>query len=424
MSRPINIHSLKFEDISFEDIQDFCKQKITENIQLDYKKELPNKLSKHLAAFSNTRGGVIIIGVEEDSETGEPVKWDGVKKDDKLIEQVWQHASNVIQFPTIRVRFTNVKNQKAFLLISIAEGGSPPYHTNSDPTIWIRTGNVSTPLDKIRRDELDRLYEKKTRALKLRKENSEMAQEIYRASLARAENERKKYLRSEPEQKTIDKPLGESSTTLAIEIQPFYPEKEITSRRNTKSKISDYRATGPFSDYPNLASEQCPGGISYFNWSRYEGYFESQIIFSNGLLFTAKDIRRKHEGRPTISLNVLTGILARQLRVASNFYNIFGYSGVLSGRITLDKLLGVRVYDLCPSGYHRLFDDGSVNKIDTDSWEIANLDTHRINEENSFIEIIEDTLSDVFWDLGQPTPDREKILTFLKKDLGYFHDNH
>ena len=59
-----------FGTIAFQDVVEFCGQKIVENAELDYKKVLPKDLTKHFAAMSNRYGGLIIVGVEEDPSQG------------------------------------------------------------------------------------------------------------------------------------------------------------------------------------------------------------------------------------------------------------------------------------------------------------------------------------------------------------------
>ena len=103
-------------------------------------------LPKHFASFSNTRGGLIIVGVEEDDK-GLPVKWEGVKNEGKLIDRVHQNASNIDPIPNYETCITDEKNGRVFLLIRIFEGDQTPYYVQNDSNIWVRTGNISKPID-------------------------------------------------------------------------------------------------------------------------------------------------------------------------------------------------------------------------------------------------------------------------------------
>ncbi len=122
------------ETFGFDDIAAFCEEGHIEGIQLDYKRELPKDLAKHFAAFSNTRGGVIIAGVDEDKEAGAPKTWDGVENEGKLVERVYQYAANVEPLPSLRVHPTDERNGKVFLLIRIFEGDRTPYYVQNEPT--------------------------------------------------------------------------------------------------------------------------------------------------------------------------------------------------------------------------------------------------------------------------------------------------
>src|SRR5574340_853568 len=89
---------------TFADIAEYCSEGQVEGVQLDYKRELPPKgLAKHFASFSNTRGGVLIIGVEEDTKTGKPLAWDGLVHDSKIVDKIQQYATNVEPRPAYDV---------------------------------------------------------------------------------------------------------------------------------------------------------------------------------------------------------------------------------------------------------------------------------------------------------------------------------
>src|SRR4051794_28072977 len=61
------------DEITFEDVEDFCAQRRPEGIRLDYKADVPKDLAKIVAAFANTLGGAVLLGVQADQTKNEPV---------------------------------------------------------------------------------------------------------------------------------------------------------------------------------------------------------------------------------------------------------------------------------------------------------------------------------------------------------------
>lgn len=62
----------KSEELKVEDIQNFIVKKIEENVNLDYKGILilsdMEKIARHVSAFANTEGGLLILGVSEEKK--------------------------------------------------------------------------------------------------------------------------------------------------------------------------------------------------------------------------------------------------------------------------------------------------------------------------------------------------------------------
>jgi predicted HTH transcriptional regulator len=65
--------TMPIEEIEFRHIDEFLNMKLLENNRLDYKAAMPSELNKAIAAFANTFGGLLIIGVDEDKNTNEPI---------------------------------------------------------------------------------------------------------------------------------------------------------------------------------------------------------------------------------------------------------------------------------------------------------------------------------------------------------------
>lgn len=160
----MNMLKKPVSEISFNEVVEFCNEAHGEGVQIDYKKDFPsNGFAKHFAAFSNTRGGIIIIGVEEDRKSGIPVSWTGVVKDAKQIEKIHQAASNVEPIPSYEVHATDEVDGKCFVLIRINEGDKTPYYVQNDFNIWVRTGNISNPIGIASPDGLELLFGKEKR---------------------------------------------------------------------------------------------------------------------------------------------------------------------------------------------------------------------------------------------------------------------
>jgi Schlafen, AlbA_2 len=69
----MSLHYKSINDIRYEDVEAFCAQKFSEGIRLEYKGEIPNHFGRVVAAFANTFGGLILLGVEADQAKNEPI---------------------------------------------------------------------------------------------------------------------------------------------------------------------------------------------------------------------------------------------------------------------------------------------------------------------------------------------------------------
>ena len=87
-------------ELDFDDVQEFLRQAVPENLYLDYKQEFKaQKLAKSIASFANTKGGIVIIGVHENKDTKLPESWDGIDEDGTISEQINAVIANVEPYP-------------------------------------------------------------------------------------------------------------------------------------------------------------------------------------------------------------------------------------------------------------------------------------------------------------------------------------
>jgi len=256
---------------TFNDVVSFCQEGHHEGWQIDYKRDWPQDgLSKYFAAFSNTRGGVIIIGVEEDKTTGVPTVWDGVNNTAQSIERVHQWASHIEPLPSYEVHPTDEQSGKIFVLVRIYEGDRTPYYVQNDPKIYVRTGNVTPSIDLASPEMLELLVGKKQKAQLIRDFYLKTADEVYGAALRRAERQRQSaIIREEEEYKRkkqqwiadgdpvrpyvshyYQKPLGSEASICTILLQPFYPKIPLITPRDIKSKVMEIRDGNGTSRFP------------------------------------------------------------------------------------------------------------------------------------------------------------------------------
>lgn len=73
-----------------------------------------SKLSKSIASFANTKGGVILIGVEEGKDTKLPIACEGIKYDPKLSEQINQEIANVEPYPECKLQIICDNDKKTY----------------------------------------------------------------------------------------------------------------------------------------------------------------------------------------------------------------------------------------------------------------------------------------------------------------------
>lgn len=134
------------EQMSMDDMKEWLLN-IHENYFVELKKanELPSSFWETYSSFSNTSGGLIILGVLEGEPQNEIL---GVGNPEKILTSLWDQLSN-----TNKVSYRNIDNQdvntyiidgKTIVIIYVkeaAESMKPIYIGNKLENSWIRTGD-------------------------------------------------------------------------------------------------------------------------------------------------------------------------------------------------------------------------------------------------------------------------------------------
>lgn len=420
LNKPIN-------SFNFDDVDSFCKEGHVEGIQLDYKREFPKDLSKHFAAFSNTRGGVIIIGVEEDSKTSTPGIWDGISNDGKLVDRVHQFAANVQPLPSYEVHVTDEKNGKVFVLIRIFEGDRTPYYIQNDSNLWVRTGNISNLIEKASPEEVELLFGKKNKAELARKTYTVRAEDVFLAALNRAEEERKRLIIEEKveldkkqaagiaaQSRYVQARLKDSTSMFTVVLQPFYPHRALISPQEIMDSLDKLRVRAGWGDFPELNMDPIPEGVLSFYWRHNDGLIKCEQIYSCGLIYLTLDVMSPdNQGNKAIWLGSMASVLFASFTVADRFYKLCGYQGGVVGKVSLQGCQNAVVQPIVPTGYTYF---GSIEKsfLDSYEWDLE-IDTALLANKTALQQYFLEKLKELYWSLGNK-PDNDDVYKAFLKD--------
>lgn len=146
-----DLYAAPLANITWDDVFAFLARGEPEGPRLDYKRELNDKVAKSIGAMANTRGGLILVGVDEDPKTKKPkqhVRGIGPQHTAggtltnlcrKQLSPGHVPESKVLEIPD---------SQDRFLLLIRVDGKKAPkpiYH--EDGGVLVRVGDQNRPAD-------------------------------------------------------------------------------------------------------------------------------------------------------------------------------------------------------------------------------------------------------------------------------------
>jgi hypothetical protein len=161
------------DEIDFDTIVRFLETGVRERFVLDLKSDFPVDLGKTIAAFANTYGGVILIGVEEAKTGAAQLPVCGIELKPGLRERVLQIALDTIYPPVLpEVRVVEFKSDetllepdRAVVVVRVNESENPPHAVKDRTTVYLRIDNISKVERKATIGEIEWLIHKRQRSL-------------------------------------------------------------------------------------------------------------------------------------------------------------------------------------------------------------------------------------------------------------------
>lgn len=138
---------------------------VSEGWFVEYKSEkpIPKAIAKAISGFANSHGGYLIIGVQADKESNEPIDYPGVSLDCDYFHDCLR--GNLSHIPYFKVCKVSLKNGKAVYIVEIPEGQDTPY-IHSSGRIYRRQESSSDPVKITEKVYLEDLYKRKEKTEK------------------------------------------------------------------------------------------------------------------------------------------------------------------------------------------------------------------------------------------------------------------
>jgi len=349
--KPIN-------DITWDDVETFCQQKIPENAYLDYKQDFPSHLEKTIAAMANTLGRIILIGVAEDKENKPIVPVKGIDFKKGLSERVMSIILTNITppvFPEIAVP-CNKKRDKALLVVRIPQSHQPPHAIAENTDVCLRTGNRNNPEKIARIDEIEWLQDH-------REKSEDLREYLY----SRANN-RFDYLYNKEleEMKKKNSDIVKITQGLfSLSLCPLYPQKIFMSPPELGDIYKDIRVPHYCEHIGGVQfppSDIIKGKIAQDGILFHEIYDSDEVYYTElnsfGLYFFKEILSKMRNAIPNKKIIHSFRIFCKLdefLDSAIKYYNKLGYQGMLHFRAYLENLHGCELVDWRLGNEYSLF---------------------------------------------------------------------
>jgi len=398
------LYTKKIEEITYQDILNFCNEQIRENISLDYKEDIDASLSKTIAAMANTWGGLIVIGVEDiDSKPKLPVK--GIQFREYLREQI----NNIILgnitppiFPEVQVCSSD-DGKTGLIVIRVLQSNMTPHAIRGNTKVYIRTDTSNEPEELATVDRVLWLVNRREKSVQLKNDFFDKPQVRL--------------------QKLTGKKVPIEHADVIMSASPLYPYEVMIDYRKLRNGILEQIKTNGFEQsFPanvhyarfeptqngsySLIYKQETGFVSYEEMNHYGFFYHREDM---------ADSRKNDDGKIQhfcVPISILVD-LDLFLQSMEKFYSILGYWGFVEIRVVLDNIGEVSFTDLpAPRGKYKL-DKELRTPIDNILSVTKEVPFKDLSEKR--MELVISIFTELAWAIGFPWINEAKIKDLFEK---------
>ncbi len=325
------LYTKSIQEITYQDVVDFCQQNYRENVYLDYKRQPEAGLAKTISAMANTWGGLIIVGIdEEDSKPKLPFV--GIEYTEHIREQI----NNIILgnisppiFPEIQV--CEPKDGKTFIIIRISQSSITPHAIKNNTKVYLRTDTSNEPEELANLERVSWLVDRRQKSVDLKENFLINAQERYGNCCAK--------------EKFDGIPFAENT----LSISPAFPYEILKNAPILRNAIINEIRVGGWNGNKvptqNYAGEYHSVQQGIYNFvhnseTKYTSYTE---LNEYGFYFSKFDLGntdKQSDGsiRHSCFFGEILSHLDLFLESSRKLYTALGYWGTLEFKFCLDKI--------------------------------------------------------------------------------------
>ena len=325
-------------EVTIQDVKLFCDKQVREGINLDYKRDLTSKsLLKTMAAFANTRGGFIIVGVDDEEDKPklpvEGIEW----KESLPLSVTSMIVDNMYPYLSVDVYVCEPENGKTFVLIYVPESHEAPHWLFNRTELYVRRADRAghTHWERFATDsEWDFLRNKRERSVELRNQALEAVKDIFEAE-NRTDSRSSRVLIA-PDIKPIYH-LGMLRTVLV----PLFPREIMCDvlRLNVYLKTKRIPTLSSGEEYPQLDIQTKvfqEGAYKYEADSRGSALSLS-LLTRFGVVATYERVLKEQKNEPNdiIYFSHALDSIEATLRYAGKLYDKLAYTGSVMCNVSL-----------------------------------------------------------------------------------------